>query len=377
MIGIRVSWSKSALIACSSMEGHSMWRRTDFIELLDITHPIVQAPMSGFAPPALAAAVSNAGGLGSIGCAGIPTATVRDHVVALRQATNRPFILNFFVHAHPRLDPDATARMRARLSSYFDEFRLGAVPEPKELFPPFGEEQLALVLELRPRVVSFHFGLPDESAVRQVKEAGCLVLSSATTVNEARWLEANGADAIIAQGFEAGGHRGSFSDSPGAGMVGTMALVPQIVDAVRLPVIAAGGIADGRGLAAAFALGAGGAQLGTAFLGCPEATISPLYRAQLRSAVDDGTELSRAYTGRPARALRNRFITEMADNEPLPFPLQASLVGPLWQSPNEQARASFMPFWAGQAAALAKEMPAGQLVEKLVSEARSILEMRR
>jgi nitronate monooxygenase len=267
--------------------------------------------------------------------------------------------------------------MRARLSSYFDEFRLGAVPEPKELFPPFGEEQLALVLELRPRVVSFHFGLPDESAVRQVKEAGCLVLSSATTVNEARWLEANGADAIIAQGFEAGGHRGSFSDSPGAGMVGTMALVPQIVDAVRLPVIAAGGIADGRGLAAAFALGAGGAQLGTAFLGCPEATISPLYRAQLRSAVDDGTELSRAYTGRPARALRNRFITEMADNEPLPFPLQASLVGPLWQSPNEQARASFMPFWAGQAAALAKEMPAGQLVEKLVSEARSILEMRR
>jgi nitronate monooxygenase len=359
------------------MEGHSMWPRTDFIELLDITHPIVQAPMSGFAPPALAAAVSNAGGLGSIGCAGIPTATVRDHVVALRQATNRPFILNFFVHAHPRLDPDATARMRARLSSYFDEFRLGAVPEPKELFPPFGEEQLALVLELRPRVVSFHFGLPDESAVRQVKEAGCLVLSSATTVNEARWLEANGADAIIAQGFEAGGHRGSFSDSPGAGMVGTMALVPQIVDAVRLPVIAAGGIADGRGLAAAFALGAGGAQLGTAFLGCPEATISPLYRAQLRSAVDDGTELSRAYTGRPARALRNRFITEMADNEALPFPLQASLVGPLWQSPNEQARASFMPFWAGQAAALAKEMPAGQLVEKLVSEARSILEMRR
>ena len=170
------------------------------------------------------------------------------------------------------------------LSVYFDEFGLGAVPEPKELFPPFDEEQLALVLELRPRVVSFHFGLPDASAVQQVKEAGCIIVSSATTVAEARWLEANGADVIIAQGFEAGGHRGSFSDSPGAGMVGTMALVPQIVDAVRLPVIAAGGIADGRGIAAAFALGASGAQLGTAFLACPEATISPLHRAKLRSA---------------------------------------------------------------------------------------------
>jgi nitronate monooxygenase len=156
-------------------------------------------------------------------------------------------------------------------------------------------------------------------------------------------------------------------------MVGTMALVPQIVDAVRLPVIAAGGIADGRGLAAAFALGASGAQLGTAFLGCPEATVSPLHRAKLRSAVDDGTELTRAFTGLPARALRNRFITEMADSEPLEFPLQGSLVGPLWQLPSEEARAAFMPVWAGQAAPLIREMPAGQLIDKLVREAQSIL----
>jgi nitronate monooxygenase len=206
-----------------------------------------------------------------------------------------------------------------------------------------------------------------------VKEAGCIILSSATTVAEARSLEANGADVVIAQGFDAGGHRGSFSGSPGAGMVGTMALVPQIVDTVRLPVIAAGGIADGRGLAAAFALGASGAQLGTAFLGCPEATVSPLHRAKLRSAVDDGTELTRAFTGRPARALRNRFITEMADSEPLEFPLQGSLVGPLWQLPSEEARAAFMPVWAGQAAPLIREMPAGQLIDKLVREAQSIL----
>src|ERR1700726_3247585 len=285
-----------------------MWPRTDFLELLGITHPVIQAPMAGFAPPALAVAVCNAGALGSIGCAGIPPATVRDQVIALRQATNRPFNLNFFVHAQPRLDPDATARMRARLAPYFKEFGLGPVPEPNEPFPPFDEERLALVLELRPRVVSFHFGLPHPTAVRRVKEAGCIILSSATTVAEAHSLEANGADVIIAQGFDAGGHRGSFSGSPGAGMVGTMALGPQIADAVRLPVIAAGGIADGRGLAAAFALGASGGQLGSAFLGCPEATISPLSRAQLRSAVEDGTELTRAFTGRPARALRNRFI---------------------------------------------------------------------
>jgi len=350
-----------------------MWPRTDFLELLGVTHPIIQAPMSGFATPALAAAVCNAGGLGSIGCAGVPATTVREQVAALRQATNRPYILNFFVHAHPRVDPDATARMRARLSAYFDEFGLGAVPEPKELFPPFDEEQLALVLELRPRVVSFHFGLPDASAVRRVKEAGCIILSSATTVAEARWLEANGADAVIAQGFEAGGHRGSFSDSLGAGMVGTMALVPQIVDAVRSPVIAAGGIADGRGVAAAFALGASGAQLGTAFLGCLEANVSPLHRAQLRSAVDDGTELTRAFTGRPARALRNRFITEMADSDPLEFPLPGSLLRPLWELPSEEARAAFVPFWASQAAPLIRELPAGELVDRLVTEARSIL----
>ena len=196
-----------------------MWPRTDLLELLGITHPVIQAPMAGFAPPALAAAVCNAGGLGSIGCAGVPPATVRDQITALRQATNRPYNLNFFVHSHPRLDPDAAARMRTRLTPYFDEFGLGPVPEPTEPFPPFDEERLELVLELRPRVVSFHFGLPDATAVRRVKEAGCIILSSATTVAEARSLEANGADVIIAQGFDAGGHRGSFSGSPGAGQI--------------------------------------------------------------------------------------------------------------------------------------------------------------
>jgi nitronate monooxygenase len=350
-----------------------MWPRTNFLELLGITHPVVQAPMSGFTPPALVTAVCNAGGLGSIGCVGQPPDLLREQVATVRQATNRPFNLNFFAHRTSQTSPEATVRVRTRLAAYFDEFGLGAVPEPTEPFSSFDTEQLDLVLELRPRVVSFHFGLPQSAVVQRLKEAGCIIFSSATTVAEARSIEANGADVVIAQGFDAGGHRGSFSDSAGAGMVGTMALVPQIVDAVHVPVIAAGGIADGRGIAAAFALGASGVQIGTAFLGCPETTISPLYRARLRAASDDATEVTRAFTGRPARALRNRFVTEMADTEPLDFPLQASLVGPLWRMSNEEARAAFMPVWAGQAAPLMRDLPAAQLIEALVAEAQQIV----
>jgi nitronate monooxygenase len=350
-----------------------MWPRTNFLELLGITHPVVQAPMSGFTPPALVTAVCNAGGLGSIGCVGQPPDLLREQVATVRQATNRPFNLNFFAHRTSQTSPEATVRVRTRLAAYFDEFGLGAVPEPTEPFSSFDTEQLDLVLELRPRVVSFHFGLPQSAVVQRLKEAGCIIFSSATTVAEARSIEANGADVVIAQGFDAGGHRGSFSDSAGAGMVGTMALVPQIVDAVHVPVIAAGGIADGRWIAAAFALGASGVQIGTAFLGCPETTISPLYRARLRAAADDATEVTRAFTGRPARALRNRFVTEMADTEPLDFPLQASLVGPLWRMSNEEARAAFMPVWAGQAAPLMRDLPAAQLIEALVAEAQQIV----
>jgi nitronate monooxygenase len=261
--------------------------------------------------------------------------------------------------------------VRTRLAGYFEEFGLGPVPEPSEPFPRFDEDRLDLVRELRPRVVSFHFGLPSAAAVQRIKEAGCAIMSSATTVAEARSLEANGADVVTAQGFEAGGHRGSFSDSPGAGMVGTMALVPQIADAVRVPVIAAGGIGDGRGIAAALTLGASGVQLGTAFLGCPETAVPLLYRARLRAGTDDMTEVTRAFTGRPARAMRNRFVAEMADAEVLD--LQASLAGPLWQVADEAARAQVMPLWAGQAVALMRELPAGELVEKLVAEAQSIL----
>ena len=350
-----------------------MWPRTDLVDLLGIAQPIVQAPMSGFTTPALAAAVSNAGGLGSLGCVGVPAARIREQVTALRQATNRPFNLNFFVHPEPSAEPAQIAAMRAALAPYFAAHGLGPVPQPALPFPAFSEGDLALILEFRPRVVSFHFGLPEPQLLQAIKAAGCLVLSSATTVAEAQHLAAGGADAIIAQGYEAGGHRGSFSDSAGAGLVGTMALVPQIVDAVAVPVIAAGGIGDGRGIAAAFALGASGVQLGTAFLDCPEAATPPAHRARLREASDDGTQLTRIFTGRPARALRNRLTSEVDDALALAFPLQASLTAPLRQIEDIAARDGFTPFWAGQAAPLARALPAGELVGRLMAEAQALL----
>jgi nitronate monooxygenase len=344
-----------------------MWPRTNLLELLGISHPIVQAPMGGFMTPALTAAVCNASGLGSIGYATLRAAAIREQVAAVRQATNRQFNLNFFVHAPAAGAVEVPARIRDRLARISRNSGSAPCPSPASPFRVSTRTRP----ELRPRVANFHFGLPSAAAVRWIEEAGCLIMSSATTVAEARALDAGGADVVIAQGFEAGGHRGSFSDSPRAGVVGTMALVPQIVDAERVPVIAAGGIADGRGIAAALALGAGGVQLGTAFLGCPEAAVPPLYRTRLRAGTDEATEMTSAFTGRPARAMRNRFVTEIADAEALEFPLQASLAGPLWQVPDEAARAQLMPFWAGQAVALVRALPAVQLVEQLAAEAQA------
>jgi nitronate monooxygenase len=346
------------------------WPRTDLVDLLGITHPIIQAPMSGFGGPALVAAVSNAGALGSLGCGALPVQTARDHVQEILRATNQPFNLNFFAHSAPRIDADAARRMRKRLSVYYDELGLGAVPEPSDPLPLFEEEQLQLVLDLRPRVVSFHFGLPAAEKLKRVKQTGAIVLCSATTVAEARKLEAEGADGIIAQGFEAGGNRGTFTAGHGAGLIGAMALIPQVADAVRIPVIAAGGIADGRGIAAAFTLGASGVQIGTAFLGCPEATVPDVHCDALRRATDEDTRLTRVFTGQPARVLRNRLTDELGDEEALEFPAQASLVRPLFQRNSGAASAAFMPLYAGQAAPLIRDLPAAKLIDTLVTETR-------
>ena len=294
--------------------------------------------------------------LGSIGCATLPTQTTRDQIEELRRASNRPFNLNFFVHPVPSIDARAAGRVRERLAAYYDEFGLGAVPEPSDPFPRLDEERLQMMLDLRPPVVSFHFGLPPADTMKRIKQSGAVVLSSATTVAEARKLEAAGADA--------------FTKGDGAGLIGTMALVPQVVDAVSVPVIAAGGIADGRGIAAAFALGASGVQMGTAFLGCPEAVVPEVHRSALHGAADEDTRLTRVFTGRPARALRNRLIDEMGDAEAVEFPAQASLTRRLWQGKNDAALQAFLPLWAGQAAPLIRDLPAATLIDTLVAECR-------
>jgi nitronate monooxygenase len=351
---------------------------TALTDLLGIEHPIIQAPMAGSSTLELAVAVAGAGGLGSLAAAMLPPARLREEVSALRAATNRPFNVNFFVHQPPSDDPARTARMTARLAPYYAELGIAPPTDLPAPSPPFDDAMLEALLAERPKVVSFHFGLPDADQLQALQAIGTVLLASATTVAEARQLAAAGVDAIIAQGNEAGGHQGSFTPSlPGTG-TGTMALVPQVVDAVGCPVIAAGGLMDGRGIAAAFMLGAAGVQLGTAFLGCPEASIHPLHRQALQAASDDGTRMTRAFSGRAARGLTNRLIRELAPeaagaaggsgDDILDFPLQRGLTGPLGQAAARQGSADFMPMWAGQGAALARELPAAELVRRLVAE---------
>jgi nitronate monooxygenase len=349
-----------------------MPRATALTVLLGIEHPLIQAPMGGAATPALAAAVSGAGGLGSLGSSVLaPEALIR-HARVVRELTDRPFNVNFFCHQPPTVDGPEAVRARERFGTLYAELGLGEPPEPS--VPPiaFDEARLAALLEVRPAVASFHFGLPEPAAVDALHEAGCRILSSATTVAEAERLAERGVDAVIAQGAEAGGHRGSFLIAGDDGPVGTLALVPQIVDAISVPVIAAGGIGDGRGLAAALALGAGGAQIGTAFLACPEASIHPLYRAALRTARAEDTTITRAFSGRPARALRNR-VTEEAGDDPLAYPAQFSMTEPLGAAAARRGSTDFLAMWAGQAAPLAREMPAADLVARIIADARRVL----
>jgi nitronate monooxygenase len=342
--------------------------RTPVTELLGIQHPILQAPMANAATPALAAAVSEAGGLGALGSAMLPVEDLRAQTAELRERTDRPFQLNFFCHETPELTGDIAERAREYFAPLYDELGLGEPPHPSAPAFEFDEPRLEALLDLRPPVVSFHFGLPPRQAVESIRESGMVVLATATTVAEARYLEEHGVDAVVAQGAEAGGHRGSFLVEGDDGPVGTLALVPQVVDAVGVPVIAAGGIADGRGLAAALALGAGAAQIGTAFLRCPESGISPAYREALRNARAEATIVTRGVSGRPARAVRNRMTQELSGV--LPYPAQLSLTGPLLGV--EAGGGQFQPMWSGQAAALATEAPAAEVVAAILAGAAAI-----
>lgn len=346
------------------------------MELLGIDHPILQAPMGGESTTRMVIAVCNAGGLGGLGCSFMSVDEIRHAVGEIQSSTSRSFNLNFFAHPEPKEDLEINKRTRALLAPFYEE--LGIENIPSRIDAPcdtFDASKLALLMEIRPKVVSFHFGLPPPDMVRALRDVGSVVLCSATTVAEARWLADTGVDAIIAQGWEAGGHRGTFDISFEDFGVGTMALIPQIVDSVDVPVIAAGGIADGRGIAAALVLGASGVQLGTAFLSCPEANISVAYRRALRAATADDTRLTRAFSGRPARAKNNRYIEAMAeDRSRLPdFPTMYGFSEPLERACHDSGKYGFEFFLWGQGAALNRELPAADLVERLVEETQDAL----
>lgn len=345
-----------------------------FQKLVGIDLPILLAPMAGPVGSELAIAVAEAGGLGALPCALLSPEQIRIELGVIRQRTAKPVNLNFFCHTPAAIDAIREAAWRKQLAGYYVELGLDAeAPDagPARVDTPFNAELCEIVEEFRPEVVSFHFGLPEKALVDRVQAAGAKILSSATTVDEARWLEDRGCDAIIAQGAEAGGHRGMFLTDDIATQVGTFALVPQVVDAVSVPVIAAGGIADARGIVAAFALGASAVQIGTAYLFAPEAKVSALHRQALREARSDGTALTNVFTGRPARGIVNRIIREvgpMSDLAPA-FPLASGALAPLKAKTEPAGSSDFMSLWSGQAASLGRELPAGELTQRLWAEA--------
>ena len=337
-------------------------------QLAGVALPIIQAPMAGAQASAMAIAASNAGALGSLPCAMLGVDAMRRELMAIKAQTARPFNVNFFCHAQPTPDAKREAAWRASLAAYYQAFGIDAnsIPTgPGRL--PFSSEAANILAEFKPAVVSFHFGLPSTELLALVKSWGSKIFASATTVDEAHWLEARGVDAIIAQGLEAGGHRGNFLSEDLTTQVGTLALLPQILRAVRLPVIAAGGIADAKGVAAALALGAAGVQIGTAYLLCPEATINAVHRAALKSETARHTALTNVFTGRPARGIVNRIMRELGPmNTAAPaFPLATSAIAPLRAKAESQGSDDFSPLWCGQNASGCKEVPAAQLTREL------------
>ena len=338
------------------------------MDLFDTRWPIVQAPMAGSQGAALAIAVSKAGGLGSLPCAMLSVDAMRKELAAIRAATDRPYNVNFFVHTSPEPDARREEAWRTVLGPYYREY--GIDPASITAGPgraPFTAQAADALEEFKPAVVSFHFGLPTADLVKRVRSWGSKILASATTVDEARWLEAHGADVIIAQGAEAGGHRGLFLSDDLGNQPGTFALVPQVVRAVKLPVIAAGGIADAAGVRAAMALGAAAVQVGTSYLLCPEATVSAVHRVALKSDQARNTVLTNVFSGRPARGIVNRVIRELGPmNDAAPaFPLASGAIAPLRAKAEAQGSGDFSPLWSGQNATGCKEIPAGDLTRAL------------
>ncbi len=342
----------------------------DLARLFSIDLPVIQAPMAGSQGSALAIAVSRAGGLGSLPCAMLAPDAMRKELLAITAATANPYNVNFFVHRDPSPDPAREAAWRKLLAPYYSE--LGIDQRTIQSAPgrvPFSDEVADVLEEFKPPVVSFHFGLPSKALVARIKGWGTKILSSATTVDEARYLEAHGVDAVIAQGLEAGGHRGIFLSEDLTTQVGTFALVQQIARTVGVPVIAAGGIADANGVKAAMQLGAAGVQVGTAYLLCPEAATSARHRAALASDAAAITSVTNIFTGRPARGIVNRIMREigpMCAAAPA-FPLAVAALWPLRQAAEAKGNSDFSPLWAGQNARGCRAMPAADLTRELAN----------
>lgn len=339
-------------------------------QLLGTQHPLIQAPMAGLQGSAMAVAVSNAGALGSLPCAMLTPETIRQELVAITTQTSQPYNLNFFCHAPPEPDAEREAIWRQALAPYLAELDIDPSTIPAGAGrAPFSHAVCDVVEPFRPPVVSFHFGLPSPELLARVKGWGATVLSSATTVEEARWLEAHGADAVIAQGLEAGGHRGHFLSDDLTLQMGTIALLPQVVRAVKCPVIAAGGIADAAGIQAALALGAAGVQVGTAYMLCSEATTTAIHRAALQSQAARHTALTNLFTGRPARGIVNRLMRELGPiSQAAPeFPLATAAIGPLRAKAEGQGSGDFSPLWAGQNVGGCRAVSAGALTAQLLT----------
>ena len=353
-----------------------MSAKQSLLDRLRIDLPILQAPMAWASGSAMAIAVSNAGGLGSIPCAMLSPASVQSEIAEFRQHSSKPLNLNFFCHSSPATDHGRDTAWKQKLATYNAEFGLdSSIETPFVNRAPFGETMCDIVEDTQPEVVSFHFGLPASPLLDRVKSTGAYVIASATTVAEAAWLETNGCDAVIAQGFEAGGHRGMFLTQDISTQSGTLALVPQIVDALSVPVIAAGGISDGRGVAAALVLGAQAAQVGTAYLFTPQALISDLHRDALLSTPEGNSALTNLFTGRPARSLMNRL---MRDNGPIsalapPFPTAGAALAQLKIAAEARGKTDFSSLWSGQASGLCNQTGAADLTRQLAENAKSHL----
>ena len=346
---------------------------TALTERLGLAHPIVQAPLAGGGDtPALVAAVAEAGALGFIGAAYLTPAQIAESAKAVRARTGRRFGISLFAPLPPVVPADPAAAL-ARVASYYAELGLDR-PVPPALAADTFDAQLAAALASGAAVFSFTFGVLPPAAIAAIKARGLFLMGTATTVDEAVALERAGVDAVVTQGSEAGGHRGTFLGDFDAGMVGTVALVPQVVDAVRVPVVASGGIMDGRGVAAALVLGAAAAQLGTAFLTCEEAGVPPAYKEAILGAREDGTRTTRAFSGRPARGIVNRFMREVEGGDVLPFPLQNALTRPLRTAAARANRAEFLSLWAGQGVRMARRQKAAELVARLSAEAQVALQ---